>query len=293
MSRQRKQVPGVDPRLLIKDAAKLMPQSSRRLFLRGAASLGALATLTGCDIIDGPTSESALRVISNFNDWVQARLFSETTLAPEYPESDIAPQFRANGSTSPSDPAYRALAGANFVDWQLAVDGLVERPTKFSLADLRALPASTQVTRHDCVEGWSCIGKWTGTPLSEVLNRAGVKPQAKYVLFHCADRFNAAGYPDDYQPGNPDSIAKGGEHYYETIDFVDAYHPQTLLSYELNGQTLPIANGAPLRLRLGRQLGYKQAKYVMRIELVNSFARFGSGKGGYWEDQGYQWYGGI
>ena len=213
-------------------------------------------------------------------------------LAPEYSESDIAPQFRANGSTNPSNTAYRALVAANFVNWRLAVDGLVEKPMQLSLADLRALPARTQITRHDCVEGWSCIGKWTGTPLSEVLNRAGVKPQAKFVVFHCADRFQD-GVPNDLVPGETNDDSPGGTPYYESIDFVDAYHPQTLLAYELNGQPLPIAYGAPLRLRLGRQLGYKMAKYVMRIELVDSFAQFGAGKGGYWEDLGYEWYAGI
>ncbi len=164
---------------------------------------------------------------------------------------------------------------------------------QLSLADLRALPARTQITRHDCVEGWSCIGKWTGTPLSEVLNRAGVKPQAKFVLFHCADKFSQAGVPDAFDPNQSDTVDGGGVNYYESIDFVDAYHPQTLLAYGLNGQALPVTYGAPLRLRLGRQLGYKQAKYVMRIELVDSFRRFGAGRGGYWEDQGYEWYAGI
>ena len=268
--------------------------SSRRLLSFGAVGASSLL-LAGCNdsISENPKFLNVIDKATELTYRAQRLILPRDKLAPEYSETDIAAVFRPNGSTSPSDSTYLALAKGNFVDWRLQVDGLVEKPLQLSLADLRALPAKTQITRHDCVEGWSCIGKWTGTPLSEVLNRAGIKPQAKYVLFHCADRFNAAGYPDDYQPGNPDSIAKGGEHYYETIDFVDAYHPQTLLSYELNGQTLPTAYGAPLRLRLGRQLGYKQAKYVMRIELVNSFARFGSGKGGYWEDQGYQWYAGI
>lgn len=278
-----------------------MPQNERKLLisrrrLLGFGAVGASSLLlAGCNdsISENPKLLNVIDKATELTYRAQRLILPRDKLASEYSETDIAAQFRANGSTSPSDPAYLALAKNNFVDWRLQVDGLVEKPLQLSLADLHALPAKTQITRHDCVEGWSCIGKWTGTPLSEVLNRAGVKPQAKYVLFHCADRFNAAGYPDDYQPGNPDSIAKGGEHYYESIDFVDAYHPQTLLAYDLNGQTLPTAYGAPLRLRLGRQLGYKQAKYVMRIELVNSFARFGSGKGGYWEDLGYQWYAGI
>ncbi len=268
---------------------------SRRSLLRfGAIGVGSLL-LAGCDdaVSENPRILSFIDKASVLTYRAQRLILPRDKLAPEFSESDIAPQFRANGSTSPSDPAYRALAAANFVDWRLMVDGLVDKPLKLSLADLRALPASTQITRHDCVEGWSCIGKWTGTPLSEVLNRAGVKPQARFVVFHCADRFQDDGVPDDFEPGESDSGNSGGVPYYESIDFVDAYHPQTLLAYELNDQTLPIAYGAPLRLRLGRQLGYKMAKYVMRIELVSSFARMGGGNGGYWEDLGYQWYAGI
>ncbi len=278
-------MPPVERKLLI----------SRRSLLRLSAIGAGSLLVAGCDdsISENPQVLSIIDKASALTYRAQRLILPRDKLAPEYPESDIAPQFRANGSTSPSDPTYRALAAANFVDWRLAVDGLVEKPLKLSLADLRALPASTQITRHDCVEGWSCIGKWTGTPLSEVLNRAGVKPQARFVVFHCADKFQDGGYPDDFEPGESDSSNSGGVPYYESIDFVDAYHPQTLLAYELNGQTLPIAYGAPLRLRLGRQLGYKMAKYVMRIELVSSFAQMGGGKGGYWEDLGYQWYAGI
>ncbi len=271
----------------------LQPMSRRSLLRFGAIGAGSLL-LAGCDdsVSENPSILAFIDKASTLTYRAQRLILPRDKLAPEFSESDIAPEFRANGSTSPSDPAYRALAGANFVDWQLTVDGLVEKPMKLSLADLRALPASTQITRHDCVEGWSCIGKWTGTPLSEVLNRAGVKPRARFVVFHCADRFQD-GEPDDLEPGEASANSSGGTPYYESIDFVDAYHPQTLLAYELNGQPLPIAYGAPLRLRLGRQLGYKMAKYVMQIELVNSFAQFGAGKGGFWEDLGYEWYAGI
>ena len=144
-----------------------------------------------------------------------------------------------------------------------------------SLDDLRALPARTQITRHDCVEGWSVIGKWTGVQLSHVLKLAQPAKQARYVVFRCYDTM------DD------------GSEYYESLGFDDAYHPQTLLAWELNGKTLPIANGAPLRLRVPRQLGYKMAKFLRRIDLVASFKDIEGGRGGYWEDQGYQWYAGI
>jgi DMSO/TMAO reductase YedYZ molybdopterin-dependent catalytic subunit len=140
------------------------------------------------------------------------------------------------------------------------------------------MPARTQITRHDCVEGWSCIGQWTGVPLAHVLERAGVQDKARYVVFHCADTLEPA--------------SDGGQ-YYESIGFEDAYHPQTILAYAMNGQPLPIPHGAPLRLRVERQLGYKMAKYVMRIELVESYAGIGQGRGGYWEDRGYEWYAGI
>ncbi len=271
---------------------KLAPLSRRGL-LRLGAGAGSLL-LAGCDdsISENPRLLDFVGKAEKLTYGAQRLILGRDALAPEYSESDIAAEFRANGSTSPSDAAYRALAKNNFADWRLEVGGLVGTPLKLSLADLRSLPASTQITRHDCVEGWSCIGKWTGAPLSEVLNRAGVLPRAKFVVFHCADLLTD-GDPDDFEPGQSDSTDSGGVAYYESIDFVDAYHPQTLLAYGLNDQPLPVANGAPLRLRLGRQLGYKMAKYIMRIELVASFAQIGGGKGGYWEDLGYEWYAGI
>jgi DMSO/TMAO reductase YedYZ molybdopterin-dependent catalytic subunit len=176
----------------------------------------------------------------------------------------------------------------SFASWKLGVEGLVEKPAQFSLADLRAMPPRTQITRHDCVEGWSCIGKWTGVPLSGVLNRVGVKPQAKYVVFYAADDMDAdeAEEEDDEETENSaqSRIARGdnvgqkperediGSTYYETIELRDAYHPQTILAYDMNGKTLTVPHGAPLRLRLERMLSYKMAKYLMRIELVESFA---------------------
>jgi DMSO/TMAO reductase YedYZ molybdopterin-dependent catalytic subunit len=162
----------------------------------------------------------------------------------------------------------RPCARPGRVDYRLSVSGLLERPTAFSLAELRSLRSRTQVTRHDCVEGWSAIGKWKGVPLSGVLERVGVRPDARYVVFRCVD-------PMDDQ----------GTKYYESVDLEDAFHPQTILAYELND--------APIRVRIERQLGYKMAKYIVGIELVESFANIADGKGGYWEDQGYQWYAGI
>jgi DMSO/TMAO reductase YedYZ molybdopterin-dependent catalytic subunit len=181
----------------------------------------------------------------------------------------------------PDSRLYRQLLAENFAGWTLAVGGLVAKPMQLSLAQLRALPARTQITRHDCVEGWSVIGKWTGVPLRNVLALAVPLPAARYVVFHCADPMDGS---DEQAPAST---------YYESIDFDDAYHPQTILAYELNGETLPVENGAPLRLRVERQLGYKHAKYVMRIELAASLDHIRGGKGGYWEDLGYEWYAGI
>jgi len=167
---------------------------------------------------------------------------------------------------------------------RLKVHGIVERELSLSLEELRALPARTQITRHDCVEGWSCIAKWTGVPLGEILSRTGVKPEARFVVFHCADTLDDGGDSGS----DPESIR-----YYESIDLIDAEHPQTILAYEMNGEPLTVRHGAPLRLRLERQLGYKMAKYIMRIELVQSFTYLHGGRGGYWEDRGYEWYAGI
>ena len=192
--------------------------------------------------------------------------------------ADLSPLFKSNGTSDPDDDDYQALAEKNFVDWRLEVNGLVQKPAKFSLEDLRALPSRTQITRHDCVEGWSVIGKWKGAVLGAVLRQVEPQPSARYLVFHCADPM---------ENGDPNTK------YYESIGFDEAFHPQTILAYEMNNQTLPVAHGAPIRLRVERQLGYKMAKYVMRIELVDSFAQMRGGKGGYWEDLGYAWYAGI
>jgi DMSO/TMAO reductase YedYZ molybdopterin-dependent catalytic subunit len=164
--------------------------------------------------------------------------------------------------------------GAGFGDWRLTVSGMVTRPLSLSLAQLRALPQRSQITRHDCVEGWSAIGEWTGPQLSHLLRLAGLGKDARYIVFRCADRL-------------------GGVPYYESIDLIDAFHPQTIVAHTLNGDPLPVKNGAPLRMRIERQLGYKHAKYLTGIEAVASLEAIGGGKGGYWEDRGYQWYAGI
>ena len=240
----------------------------------GAGAGGLL--LSGCDrIVASPSVRQVLGVGEGLTQRAQRLVVDRTALAREFAASDMSPTFRTNGNTMPASETYQAHAAARFANWRLSVDGLVRRPQSLSMAQIRAMPARTQITRHDCVEGWSAIGKWTGLPLKLVLDGAGVLPSSRYIVFHCADDFD-------------------GDAYYESIDLIDAYHPQTILAWGMNDQLLSVGHGAPLRLRVERQLGYKQAKFVMRIEAVDSLARLGAGKGGYWEDAAdYQWYAGI
>jgi DMSO/TMAO reductase YedYZ molybdopterin-dependent catalytic subunit len=253
--------------------------ANRRSWLGRALAGAGLWALGACDrAIESPGVRAVLGVGEQLTKRAQRALLDRRALAREYLSSDIAPTFRINGSRDPPDPAYRAHVANGFRDWRLVVDGLVDNPLSLSLAELREASARTQITRHDCVEGWSCIGKWTGARLAPLLDRAGLRPEARFLVFHCADNLG-----DD----------PGAEKYYESIDLVDARHEQTILAYALNDAPLPIANGAPIRLRVERQLGYKHAKFVMRIEAVADFAQIGAGKGGYWEDRGYEWYAGI
>jgi DMSO/TMAO reductase YedYZ molybdopterin-dependent catalytic subunit len=250
---------------------------SRRRFLSRALGTGAAVLLSGCDRLS--RTEWFPRVLGSaeaLNRTLHHALASRHTLAQEFSEADLSPVFPSNGTAIPGDRLYQSLAADGFRRWRLDVGGLVAAPRAFSLAQLQAMPARTQITRHDCVEGWSAIGKWTGVPLSRVLDVVRPLPAARFVVFYCAD-------PMD----------RSGQKYYESIDFEDAYHPQTQLSYALNDAPLPIRNGAPLRLRVERQLGYKMAKYLMRVELVEDFRSIAGGRGGYWEDQGYEWYAGI
>ncbi|MEO8153158.1 MAG: molybdopterin-binding protein [Rhizobacter sp.] len=259
---------------------RISPEAlAKRRFLRRALGGGSALLVGGCDRLgQNETFSSVLSAGETLSQGVRDALGARMTMAQEFSKADLSPSFRGNGNTDPDSAEYKAMAANGFADWKLVVDGLVDAPASLSLAELRAMPSRTQITRHDCVEGWSAIGQWTGVPLAQVLERVKPKPSARYVVFHCADTFNDEDTPTPY---------------YESIDLQDAYHPQTMLAYALNDQTLPITNGAPLRLRVERQLGYKQAKYVMRLELVTDFAEIGGGKGGYWEDQGYQWYAGI
>ena len=254
--------------------------TDRRSFLTRAAAGTAALLLTGCsDLSQKKWVADLLGDVENLTRRAQRLFAGGHPLAPEFKKSDIAREFRANGTTDPDTDDYKTHAANGFKDWRITVDGLVENRLSLSLAALEAMPSRTQITRHDCVEGWSCIGQWTGTPLALVLAAAKPKAEARYVVFHCADNMASAGETE-----SP---------YYESLDLLEATHPQTILAYKLNDSMLPVANGAPLRLRAERQLGYKMAKYIKRIEIVSDLSRIGGGKGGYWEDQGYTWWGGI
>ena len=253
-----------------------MSTGRRNFVIRFLVGVSA-AALAGCDAItNSQWGSKVLRAGEVADRGTQRAIAGKAALAQEFSEADLSPDFRSNGTADPNDQAYQSLAKDQFRDWKLQVDGLVQTPLLLSLGQLRRMKARTQITRHDCVEGWSAIGKWTGVPLSEVLSLAQPKPAARYVVFHCADPMDSA-----------------GTRYYESIDLEDARHPQTILAYELNGQALPVKNGAPIRVRIERQLGYKMAKYIMRVELVADFKGIAGGNGGYWEDQGYEWYAGI
>ncbi|WP_431256185.1 molybdopterin-binding protein [Roseateles chitinivorans] len=257
-----------------------MNEFSRRRFLGGAiAGVGAVA-LAGCDrVIQHAGVDQVLRGTERLTMQAQRAILQRERLAAEFTEADLSPVFRANGTRMPDSDEYAQLLAGKFSDWRLRVDGLVQQPLSLSLADLMSLPSRTQITRHDCVEGWSAIAKWQGVQLSRVLTAAGLAPGARYVVFHCADEL--------------EQTLDGSGRYYESIDLFDAWHPQTLLAYAMNNRPLPVEHGAPLRLRVERQLGYKHAKYLMRLEVVSGFDRLWGGKGGYWEDRGYEWYAGI
>ncbi len=245
----------------------------------GLASVGAMV-LGACDkITNDPRGIAFLQSAEGLTRRVQRLVVDRKALAREFTPADISSDFRPNGSIDPTDADYLALKAKGFSDYRLVIDGLVERPLSLSLEDLRRQSSRTQITRHDCVEGWSSIAKWTGSRLGPLLDQAGLKPSARYIVFHCGDTL--------------EQTLDGSGQYYESIDLIDAYHPQTILAYAMNDQVLPVAHGAPLRLRVERQLGYKQAKYIMRIEAVDDYRRLGRGNGGFWEDRGYEWYAGI
>ncbi|MEO6579800.1 MAG: molybdopterin-dependent oxidoreductase [Sphingomicrobium sp.] len=243
--------------------------------LLGGMSLGAGGLLLGgCDKLTTEPNVRKLLIGAEKLHMHSQRLLASGE-AREYRPDQMSPVFRVNGNSRPASAAWEAHALSNFANWRLVVDGLVGRPLQLSLHDLGAFRQRAQITRHDCVEGWSAIGKWQGPLLSDILMAAKLTDRAKYIVFHCAD----------------DS---GGKAFYESIDLYDAFHPQTIMALLMNDRRLDAGHGAPVRLRAERHLGYKQAKYVMRIEARDRIDNLYGGKGGYWEDSsGYAWYAGI
>jgi len=259
---------------------KLNRKLSRRNLLIGGLQAASLVVLSGCEkmfdsLSQNKNVQSLLELAENGSRRAQRLLTRRNKLAKEFEAKDISPKFRANGNPPPITMDYTTDAQNHWTRWRLEVSGLVKQPASFSLADLQAMPSRTLITRHDCVEGWSVIGKWKGVRLEEIINRVQPATDARYVVFRCMD------------------TDSDGVNYFESIDMIDAVHPQTILAYELNDRPLPIDNGAPLRLRVENQLGYKHAKYIRALEFVSSLDKVGQGKGGYWEDQGYEWYAGI
>ena len=247
----------IDGDAVVKEALRRIEQPSRRLFLQRSLTLGGLSLLAGCAIVDEDSVEDALMRVSRFNDKVQGWLFDPKLLAPTYPESMITRPFPFN--------AYYGEDEIREVDansYRLEVSGMVADRHAWTLPELRALPQTDQVTRHICVEGWSAIGKWGGVNFASFLARIGADTSAKYIGFKCADD------------------------YYTSIDMPTALHPQTLLTLSYDGEPLPPRYGFPMKLRMPTKLGYKNPKHIQAIFVTNTYP------GGYWEDQGYNWFGG-
>ncbi|HEY2024499.1 molybdopterin-dependent oxidoreductase [Paraburkholderia sp.] len=252
-----KSVPRLDAASIIKDAEKELQSSARRLFGKRILTLGGLALLSGCDLTNDKTVNTMLRRMSSFNDGAQALLFDPRKLAPTYPESMITRPFPFN--------AYYDIDQVPEVDassYRLELSGLVNGKRAWTLDELHALPQHSQVTRHICIEGWSAIGKWGGVRFADFLSLAGADTTAQYVALHCADN------------------------YWTSIDMPTALHPQTLLTLTYDGSVLPAKYGFPMKLRMPTKLGYKNPKHIVAITVTNEFS------GGYWENQGYNWFGG-
>jgi DMSO/TMAO reductase YedYZ molybdopterin-dependent catalytic subunit len=249
-------LPG-DGELMLQDAMKRVAQPSRRAFLQRSLTLGGLSLLTGCTTNDADSIEQALTSISRLNDRAQAWLFDPNRLAPTYPASMITRPFPFNAYYEEDE--VREVDGSA---WRLELSGLIADRKPWTLEQLRAMPQQSQITRHICVEGWSAIGHWGGVPFAQFLRRVGADLSAKYVGFKCADD------------------------YFTSIDMATALHPQTLMALTYDGETLPPRYGYPMKLRMPTKLGYKNPKHVQAIFVTNTYS------GGYWEDQGYNWFGG-
>ncbi len=242
---------------LAEHVSPALRQLERRLFLKRGLSLGALALTSGCDLTDAEGVHQVLWAMSRWNDRVQGWLFDPTKLAPEYPASAITRPFPFNAFYSRDEVPY--VDGASY---RLELGGLIRERRPWTLPELYALPQASQITRHVCVEGWSAIGQWSGVPFRAFLQRIGADLTAKYVGFKCADD------------------------YYTSIDMPTALHPQTLLALRFADHILPPEYGFPMKLRMPTKLGFKNPKHIVALFVTNDYP------GGYWEDQGYNWFSG-
>ena len=239
-------------------SAPLIAKIERRLFLKQGLSLGAIALLSGCELTEDDTVQKVLTSMSRWNDSAQAWLFNPNKLAPEYPESAITKPFPFNAYYGEDE-----IPAVDGNSYKLELAGLIRDKRPWGLPELYALPQTSQITRHICVEGWSAIGKWSGVRLAEFLRRVGADTRAKYVWFKCA------------------------EGYSNTIDMPTALHPQTQMTFKYDRKILPRAYGFPMKIRMPTKLGFKNPKYVVAMEVTNT------DRGGYWEDQGYNWFSGL
>src|SRR5262245_21872467 len=249
---------------------------TRRKFMRSVLTASVAASASGAAAVLVkqygllPPDHGGLFGIGETMTYAAHRvLLAHQPLAREFTRAQISKNFPAINTILPEDEAYRQDMASGFQGWRLAVDGLVAHPSEFSVADLRRFPSRTQITEHICEQGWSAIAEWTGVPLSEVLKAAGIRPEAKYVFFNCVDGW------------------------WDSLDMADAFHPQTLLAYGMNGQDLPVPHGAPVRLRVERQLGYKNLKYLSSITVTDTAKDWGQGQGAQGAENGYSWYAGI
>jgi DMSO/TMAO reductase YedYZ molybdopterin-dependent catalytic subunit len=243
---------------------------SRRALTLGGIGLGG-GLLAGCKPFPLPIDGSILQAGDSFTYKAFRTLLPSQTLVREFDREDISKNFPAINTIRPEPESYHRSRAIDFADYRLPVTGLVERPTAFSLADLKRFPARTQVTLHSCIDGWTAIGEWTGVQISRVLAHVGMKPEAKFMLVRTIDDW------------------------WGTYDLVDMLHPQSLITYGMNGGPLPMPHGAPIRLRIERQLGYKSLKFVKSIELLDRIDNISGaeGKGSSSEFAGYNWYSGI
>jgi DMSO/TMAO reductase YedYZ molybdopterin-dependent catalytic subunit len=249
---------------------------NRRKFIKSAAAAaaagsasGAAALLAGRYGLIPPDHGGVFGIGETLTYAAHRMLLHHQPLAREFKRNQISANFPAINTTMPEDESYRSDMASGFRDWRLSIEGLVDRPGEFSLAELKSFPSRTQITQHICEQGWSAIAEWTGVPLATVLHAAGIQPQAKYVFFLCVDGW------------------------WDSLDMADAWHPQTLLAYGMNGRDLPVPHGAPVRLRVERQLGYKNLKYVSSITVTDTAKDWGEGQGAQGAEHGYSWYAGI